>query len=82
MADQDSPAIENFQPLVSPNGFDGRGPVPWEVTEASKQISRLRIMCLTQDDGLTKSEVDELFRCAAVQAEWIRELYEAVHSDV
>jgi hypothetical protein len=67
------------QRLVSPHGFDGRGPVPWEVTQAATQTARLRVMFLTQDGGLTRSEVDELFSAAAILAEWTRELYEVVH---
>jgi hypothetical protein len=70
---------EDFSKLVSPHGFDARGPVPWEVTEAAKQTARLRVMFLTQDGALTRSEIEELFRCCAVQAEWTREQHQAVH---
>jgi hypothetical protein len=74
-----------FQRLVSPNGFDGRGPVPEKVTEASKLIARLRVKFVHQwtpgmEHKLTTTELQQLFDAAAVQAEWIRELYEAVHA--
>lgn len=73
--------------LVSPNGFDGRGPVPDKVTAAAKRIAHLRVKFVSQwtpgmDNPLTTREVQQLFDAAAIQAEWVRELYEAVHDDV
>jgi hypothetical protein len=70
--------------LVSPNGFDGRGPVPEKVTAAARTIARLRTNFIHQwtpgmEQPLTTSELEQLFDAAAIQAEWIRELYEAVH---
>ena len=64
--------------LVSPNGFDGRGPVPEKVREAARRLAHLRVKFLTTD-ALTTSEVREVLDAAALQAEWMRELYEAVH---
>ena len=64
--------------LISPHGFDGRGPIPQEVTDAAKRIARLRVKFLTRQDGLTTEEVDSLFDAAAIQAEWMRELFDAV----
>lgn len=66
--------------LVSPNGFDGRGPVPEKVKEAAKRIAHLRVKFVT-GERLVPSEVDQLFDAAAMQAEWMRELYEAVHAE-
>jgi hypothetical protein len=71
--------------LVSPNGFDGRGPVPDKVTEAAKRIASLRTKFVHQwtpgmAHALTTTELQQLFDAAAVQAEWIRELHEAVHA--
>lgn len=68
--------------LVSPNGFDGRGPVPDKVNEAARKIAKLRVRFVNQwhpgcEQPLTTSEVDALFAAAAIQAEWIRELYES-----
>ena len=73
--------------LVSPHGFDGRGPVPKEVIEAAKRIAQLRVKFINQwtpgiENPLTTREVQELFDAAALQAEWMRELHEAVHSDL
>jgi hypothetical protein len=70
--------------LVSPNGFDGRGPVPEKVKDAAKRIAHLRVKYVNQwnpagENPLTTREVQQLFDAAAVQAEWMRELYEAVH---
>ncbi len=73
---------EEFQSsLVSPNGFDGRGPVPQRVREAATRIAELRVKHLTQG-YLMNRELEQVFLAAAVQAEWMRELYEAVHADV
>jgi hypothetical protein len=71
--------------LVSPNGFDGRGPVPDKVREAAKRIAKLRTKFVHQwtpgmASPLMTTEVDQLFTDAATQAEWIRELYEAVQA--
>jgi hypothetical protein len=70
--------------LVSPHGFDGHGPVPQEVTAAAKCIAELRVKFIHQwtpgvEQPLTTNEVDALFHAAALQAEWMRELYEALH---
>ena len=74
------------QKLISPNGFDGHGPVPEKVNQAARIIAGLRVKFVNQwtpggDSPLTTREVQGLFDAAAVQAEWMRELYEAVHSD-
>ena len=66
--------------LVSPNGFDGRGPVPEKVTAAAKRIAGLRAKWL-RGSRLTASEIADLLDAVAIQAEWMRELYEAVHSE-
>jgi hypothetical protein len=70
--------------LVSPNGFDGYGPVPEKVTAAAKQIAHLRTKFIHQwtpgmEQPLTTREIEQLFDASAIQAEWMRELYEAVH---
>jgi hypothetical protein len=72
--------------LVSPNGFNGHGPVPEKVTQAAKRIAGLRTKFIHQwtpgmGQPLTTREVEELFDASAIQAEWMRELYEAVHDD-
>jgi hypothetical protein len=67
--------------LVSPNAFDGRGPVPEKVRSAAKRIAKLRTKFLLQDE-ISHGETEELFRAAALQAEWMRELYEVVHDDI
>lgn len=72
-----------FEKLVSPNGFDGRGPVPEKVTDAARGIAKLRVKFVNQwtpgiENPLTTSEVEQLFNAAAIQAEWMRELYEAL----
>jgi hypothetical protein len=69
--------------LVSPHAWDGRGPVPDEVTQAAKRIAQLRVKFVTQwtpgmENPLTTREVEELFNAATMQAEWMRELYEAL----
>jgi len=68
--------------LVSPNGFDGYGTVPDKVNEAARKIARLRTTFVNQwvpgaDGTLTTTEIDRLFDASAIQAEWMRELYEA-----
>lgn len=68
--------------LVSPNGFDGQGPVPDQVTAAAKRIAKLRTNFINQwtpgmEQPLTTREVEELFNASAMTAEWCRELYEA-----
>jgi len=68
--------------LVSPNGLDGMGPVPTQVQDAALCIAKLRIKFVHQwmpgmDSPLTSREVEDLFRASAIQAEWMRELYEA-----
>jgi hypothetical protein len=73
--------------LVSPHEFDGRGPVPEQVIAAAKRIAQLRVKFVNQwmpglEAPLTIREIEELFNGAALQAEWMRELYEAVHGDV
>lgn len=65
--------------LVSPHSFDGSGPVPEEVRQASRRIASLRSTFLVTGE-VTSSEARELFDAAALQAEWMRELYEAVQS--
>jgi len=85
----DDPTVSDgatFERLVSPNEFDGRGPVPEKVTEAARGIASLRVQFVIQWDPamgnpLTTSEVQKLFDAAAIQAEWMRELYEAVQAD-
>lgn len=69
--------------LVSPHGFDGRGPVPDEVRTAAERIAQLRVKFLTRKtlEPLTAHEVAQLFDAAALQAEWMRELYEALHPE-
>lgn len=67
---------------MSPNGFDGMGPVPEKVRAAARRIAELRVRFLHQcqsgmESPLTIREVEELFTAAALQAEWMRELYEA-----
>lgn len=70
--------------FVSPHNFDGRGPVPQEVTAAAKRIAELRVKYVHQwtpgmENPLTTREVEELFNAAALQAEWMRELYDTLH---
>ncbi len=82
----DDPNDQVFDRLVSPHGFDGRGPVPEKVNDAARLIARLRVKFVSQwtpgcEQPLTTREVDQLFDAAATQAEWMRELYEAVHAD-
>ena len=67
--------------LISPHNFDGTGDVPEEVRNAAKRIARLRTRFLISDDPLGHGEVEELFTCAALQAEWMRELFEARDND-
>ncbi len=62
--------------LVSPNGFDGDGLVPDQVRTAAKRTAKLRTRWLI-DGTLTDAEVEEVFTGSALQAEWMRELYEA-----
>lgn len=74
----------DLESLVSPHSFDGHGAVPQVVHEASKRIARLRMKFVNQwnparTNPLTTREVDELFEAAAIQAEWMREMYEALH---
>jgi hypothetical protein len=66
--------------LVSPHGFDGQGPVPPEVTAAAKRIAQLRTHFVLSD-SLTVEQIEELFDAALLQAEWMRELYEALHRE-
>jgi hypothetical protein len=68
--------------LVSPNGFDGYGPVPDKVNDAARKIAKLRTRFVSQwtpgcEQPLTTTEVDALFQASAVRAEWERELIEA-----
>ena len=68
--------------LVSPNGFDGYGPVPDKVYVAARKIAKLRTRFVSQwtpgcEQPLATTEVDALFQAAAVRAEWERELIEA-----
>lgn len=66
--------------LVSPNKFDGKGQTPDKVMEASKKLAELRKRFLLRG-SLTSKEVYQIFNACAIQAEWIRELYEVVHPD-
>jgi hypothetical protein len=73
---------ELAQKLISPNGFDGRGPVPEKVVDAAKTLARLRVKFVSQwmpgaDSPLTAREVDQLFDAALLQSEWVREVTEA-----
>ena len=68
--------------LVSPHGFDGMGSTPESVREAAKRLARLRVKFVkwTNSDDvspLTQRETQDLFDAAALQAEWIRELFDA-----
>ena len=69
--------------LVSPHGWDGRGPVPDEVSKAARRLAELRVKFFHQwtpgaDSPFTTTEMDALFKASAIQAEWGRELHEAV----
>ena len=73
-----------FDKLVSPHCFDGHGPVPDQVRQAAKRIAQLRVKFVNQwmpgiGNPLTTREVEEVFQASALQAEWMRELYEALH---
>lgn len=65
--------------LISPHGFDGNGPVPEQVRDAAKRIGQLRVKFLRE--ALSTGDLEELFQAAALQAEWMRELYEALHPE-
>lgn len=71
------PVVER---LVSPHRFDGRGPVPEEVQTAARTIAALRSEFLVHG-SISEAKTERLFQAAAIQAEWIRELHEAVHED-
>ena len=78
-------AVDTRAALVSPHGFDGAGPVPVEVVTAAKRLAQLRVKFVHQwspgcDSPLTTREIEDLFDASALQAEWMRELHEAVHA--
>jgi hypothetical protein len=84
MVDNREMIEEVFFKLVSPNGFDGRGPVPEMVNNAARRVARLRVKFVNQwtpgcENPLTTREVQQLFDDFAVLAEWSRELYEVIH---
>ena len=62
--------------LVSPNGFDGNGPVPELLRDTAKRAARLRVRWMLHG-SLTDDEIGEVFDASMLQAEWMRELYEA-----
>jgi len=62
--------------LVSPNGFDGYGPVPDKVNEAARRIAGLNVKH-SLGKVMTAPEDADLFTASAVIAEWLREVTEA-----
>ena len=70
------------QRLVSPHAFDGNGPVPVQVVVAGRDVAKLHVKFVNQwtpgaDRLFTNGEIRMLLDAAALQAEWMRELYEA-----
>lgn len=66
--------------FMSHHAFDGYGPVPPGVVEAARSLARLRLWYLRSKPEKplpAEREINELFAASAIQAEWMRELYEA-----